>query len=175
MKRSLTLLITVLLLGFFVALPSDSATLEQVKREQVQKTLSTTEGQQIKKAVAKYSEMYGMDPLLMHAIILTESGYNRTAKSSCGASGLMQLMPATFRARNVGSNIYAVDDNIHAGIKHFSGLYWRYKGNVYLALAAYNLGGGALDSYGGKIPSHGQRYVNKVFYYKNNVLTGIQL
>ena len=173
--KKLFLLFAVLTIGLFNSCPTQGATLEQVKKERVQQSLATEEGKQIKKAVDKYSAIYKVDPLLTHAIILTESGYYRFAKSPCGATGLMQLMPATFKARNVGNDIYAIDTNIHAGVKTYAGLIARYKGDIYMATAAYNMGGGALDSYGGKIPSHGKRYVDKVFYHKDFVLNDINL
>lgn len=175
MKKRFILLFTVLSLSLCTLCPTQGATLEQVKKEHVKKVLVTAEGQQIKSSVNKYSKMYGMDPVLMHAIILTESNYNKNARSSCGATGLMQLMPSTFKARGVGSNIYSVDNNIHAGIKHFSGLYWKYRGDIYLALAAYNMGGGAVDSYKGRVPAAGKIYADKVLYHKNNILNDIPL
>ncbi len=164
--RALILVGLVLLSMFAAGSPANSQTLEQAKRAQVEKSLSTSNGQIIKQAVDKYSKQYGMDPMLIHAVILTESGYNRYAKSSCGASGLMQMMPSTFKARNVGNNIWDIEQNIHGGVKHLAGLKGKYKGNIYLSLAAYNAGGGYVDKFGGKVPPKIQGYVNKVYYHK---------
>lgn len=138
-----------------------AATYEQAKATQAQNALKTSNGVAIKNAVNKYSAQYHVDPKLIHAIILTESGYNHTATSQHGASGLMQLMPTTFRARNVGTNIYSIDQNVHAGTKHFAGLMARYNGSTAYALAAYNAGGGAVRK-GSPIPSYTRPYVNKV-------------
>ena len=126
--------------------------------------MKTTEGQQIKKAVKKYSAMYKIDEKLVLAVIMTESNFDRYAKSSCSASGLMQLIPATFAARNVGNDIWDIDQNIHAGTKHLAGLRDRHKGNVYLALASYNLGGSRVPVQGA-VPNAGKGYVNRVFYH----------
>lgn len=134
---------------------------EQQKKAQIEKALNGPHGAQIKASVKKYSAIYKVDEKMIHAVILTESGYNQYAGSNAGCKGLMQLAPATFRGRNVGSNIYDVDQNIHAGTKHLRGLYDRYRGDIPRSLAAYNYGGGRI--YLGKpIPSGAQIYVNKV-------------
>ena len=154
--------------------PANSQTYEQAKKIQAEKALKGPNGQQIKQVVNKHSEKYGVDPLLIHAVILTESGYNPNAKSPCGATGIMQLMPATFKARGVGNNIYSIDQNTEAGVKHLAGLLAKYKGNVYLALSAYNIGGGAVDRYNGRIHPATKHYVNKVLHHKK-ILESVQL
>lgn len=45
--------------------------------------------------VAKMSEKYGISKETIHAVINTESHYNKNAVSSAGAIGLMQIMPST--------------------------------------------------------------------------------
>lgn len=157
-----------LVLGIVLALccpvTVSAQTLEQAKKQQVEAALKGPHGKQITASVKKYSEKYNVDEKLVHAVILTESGYNRYAKSSCGASGLMQLIPSTFKARNVGNDIWDIDQNIEAGVKHLSGLISRHRGNVYLALASYNLGGARVPIQGA-VPNAGRGYVNKVFYH----------
>ena len=153
--------------------PANSQTYEQAKKIQAEKALNGPNGQQIKQVVNKHSEKYGVDPLLIHAVILTESGYNPNAKSPCGATGIMQLMPATFKARGVGNNIYSIDQNTEAGVKHLAGLLAKYKGNVYLALSAYNIGGGAVDRYNGQVHPATKHYVNKVLHHKK-ILESVQ-
>ena len=154
--------------------PAKSQTYEQAKKIQAEKALNGPNGQQIKQVVNKHSEKYGVDPLLLHAVILTESGYNPNAKSPCGATGIMQLMPATFKARGVGNNIYSIDQNTEAGVKHLAGLLAKYKGNVYLALSAYNIGGGAVDRHNGQIHPATKNYVNRVLHHKK-ILESAQL
>ena len=154
--------------------PANSQTYEQAKKIQAEKALNGPNGQQIKQVVNKHSEKYGVDPLLIHAVILTESGYNPNAKSPCGATGIMQLMPATFKARGVGNNIYSIDQNTEAGVKHLAGLLAKYKGNVYLALSAYNIGGGAVDRYNGQVHPATKHSVNKVLHHKK-ILESVQL
>jgi soluble lytic murein transglycosylase-like protein len=129
----------------------------------------TQQGKEIFQFVEKYSEQYKVDSKFVHSVILVESGYNPNATSPCGAKGLMQLMPATFNARKVGTNPYSIEQNIHAGVKHIAGLQAKYKGNMYLVASAYNAGGGAVDrslqKYG-KIPRGTEGYVYKVQSYK---------
>ena len=172
MKRILISLFVLFTLA--AGLPATAQTYEQVKKAQVERALNGPNGAQIKKSVNKYSTMYKVDPYLVHALILTESGYVPTAKSVCGAAGLMQLMPPTFRARNVGSNMYDIDQNIHAGVKHFAGLMARYNNNLFLALSAYNIGGGATDKYKGKPHPATRGYINTVMYHKK-ILESVQL
>ena len=159
-----------LVLGIVLALccpvTVSAQTLEQAKKQQVEAALKGPHGKQITASVKKYSEKYSVDEKMIHAIILTESGYNPKAVSPCGAKGLGQLMGPTFRARNVGNNIYDIDTNIHATVKHYSGLLSRARGNHYIALAAYNAGFGYVDKYKGQVPPSIKPYVNKVFYHK---------
>lgn len=154
--------------------PANSQTYEQAKKIQAEKALNGPNGQQIKQVVNKHSEKYGVDPLLVHAVILTESGYNPNAKSPCGATGIMQLMPATFKARGVGNNIYSIDQNTEAGVKHLAGLLAKYNGNIYLALSAYNIGGGAVDKHNGQVHPSTKHYVNRVLHHKK-ILESVQL
>lgn len=162
------------LLSFLTVSPVWAQSYEHARMEQVNNTMKTSTGVQIKQAVNKYSLKYDMDSKLIHAVILTESGYRQYAKSPCGASGLMQLMSGTFKARNVGNNVWDIDQNIHAGVKHLSGLKAKYKGNIYLALAAYNAGGGYVDKYNGNVPPSLKGYVNKVMYHKQ-ILENVEL
>lgn len=150
---------------FAVGCPTEAQTYEQAKQAQVTRALSTPEGKQIKIAVEKYSTMYKIDRELVYAVILTESSFYPKAVSSHGCSGLMQLAPATFRARNVGNNIFDIDQNIHGGVKHLRGLYDRYRGDEVRMLAAYNYGGGRIFL-GKPIPAGAQQYVNKVYMHK---------
>jgi len=104
----------------------------------------------------------GVDPTLLKAVALVESGFNARAQSSKGAQGLMQLMPKTAAQYGV-TNLRDPYQNLSAGAKHLRGLLDRYEGNVTLALAAYNAGSGAVARYGG-VPAYAETrdYVKKV-------------
>lgn len=104
----------------------------------------------------------GVDPTLIKAVALVESGFNARARSSKGAQGLMQLMPQTAKQYGV-TNLHDPYQNLTAGAKHLRGLLDQYQGNVTLALAAYNAGAGAVKRYGG-VPAYAetQDYVKKV-------------
>jgi membrane-bound lytic murein transglycosylase MltF len=65
----------------------------------------------------KYSGQYNVDYLLMAAQGYQESQLNQNAKSTVGAVGIMQVMPATGKELNVG-DIRQIEPNIHAGVKY---------------------------------------------------------
>ena len=108
------------------------------------------------------SRRYSIDPLLIFAQMRQESSFNRRATSNKGASGLMQLMPATARRMGV-SDIYDPQQNIEGGVKYMRLLLDMF-GDVNLALAGYNAGEGAVIKYGYQIPPYNetQDYVRRI-------------
>ncbi|MCG6550778.1 MAG: lytic transglycosylase domain-containing protein [Candidatus Magnetominusculus sp. LBB02] len=110
---------------------------------------------------------YGLDPALIKAVIVAESGGNTDARSRSGARGLMQLMPRT--AADLGvTNSYDPKQNIDGGSRYLKQLLDKYSGNVHQALAAYNWGMGNLDRRPYAIPQQTKNYVAKVeSYYRN--------
>jgi soluble lytic murein transglycosylase-like protein len=92
-----------------------------------------------------------VEPNLLRAVIVVESGFNSRALSKRGAVGLMQLMPATASRFGV-SNPYDPRENVHGGARYLKFLIDRFGNNVRLALAAYNAGEEAVDRNGGQIP-----------------------
>ncbi len=108
---------------------------------------------------------YQIDPALIKAIIMAESGYNTKAVSKKGAKGLMQLMPKTARALGV-EDIFNPHQNITGGVQYFKRMVNRFNGDVKLALAAYNAGSRNVRHYKGIPPFKATRYyIKKVFEY----------
>lgn len=111
---------------------------------------------------------FGVDKSLVKAVIHAESGYNPNAVSSKGARGLMQLMPGTAHGLKVVDS-FNPSDNIRGGVRYLRFLLDTFKGNVTLALAAYNSGMSRVAKYGGVPPYEETRnYVSKVLNYQKN-------
>lgn len=111
------------------------------------------------------SEKYGVNPSLVKAVIHAESGYNPNAVSSKGASGLMQLMPGTAKSLKVADR-FNPKDNVEGGVKYLRFLLDTFRGDVSLAVAAYNAGLNKVAKYGGIPPYNETRtYVNRVLSY----------
>jgi soluble lytic murein transglycosylase-like protein len=92
-----------------------------------------------------------LEPALVTAVIVAESGGDPRAVSKRGARGLMQLMPETARRYGV-SNSFDPEQNIQGGTRYLRDLIERYQNDLQLVLAAYNAGPDAVDRQGGRIP-----------------------
>lgn len=108
---------------------------------------------------------YSMDPTLVLALILQESGYNPRAQSGVGAKGLMQIMPGTGHGLGLsGSEFFDPVKNVKAGIRYLAEMLQRFNGDVKKALAAYNAGPGAVEKYNGVPPYRETKgYVRNVY------------
>jgi soluble lytic murein transglycosylase-like protein len=99
----------------------------------------------------------------MIAVMRQESGFNPRARSYKGATGLMQLMPATARRFGV-QNIWDPAQNIEGGARYLRFLLDTFNGDVNLALAGYNAGENAVISSGFQVPRYRetQNYVKSI-------------
>jgi LysM repeat protein len=107
--------------------------------------------------ITKYSRKYHVDLTLARAVCMFESGGNANLRSSAGARGYFQVMPATFRSLRVRSNI-------EAGIKYLGQLVRRF-GRQDSVLAAYN-GGPTRVARGRSLPLETKQYVMGVGSYR---------
>ncbi|HYE72022.1 MAG TPA: lytic transglycosylase domain-containing protein [Blastocatellia bacterium] len=116
---------------------------------------------------------YGIDPQLMLAVMKQESSFNSRAISPKGASGLMQLMPATARRFGV-RDIFDPAQNIEGGAQYLRFLLDTFNGDVELALAGYNAGENAVVRYGNRIPPYRetQDYVRKISAHYQRLKNG---
>lgn len=97
-------------------------------------------------AVAEAAERHGLDPKLLHALVMTESAYRPDAVSPAGAAGLTQLMPGTALDLGVRNRFDPVE-NLRGGADYLARQIIRF-GDLRLALAAYNSGPGRVARLG---------------------------
>jgi len=103
-----------------------------------------------------------VDPKLIKAVIMQESGGDPYAVSAKGAKGLMQLMDGTAKMLGV-TDPFDIKQNVHAGVKYLASLLNKFEGNIANALAAYNAGPGAVEKYGGVPPyDETRKYVSNI-------------
>lgn len=103
--------------------------------------------------VEKYSEQYGVDREIIYAVIKCESNFKADARSSVGALGLMQMMPATFAdmQSRLGEEyeseaLMDPEVSIKYGTYYLKYLY-NYFGDWELVFAAYNAGMGNVSKW----------------------------
>jgi hypothetical protein len=128
-------------------------------------------------AIIDYSEEYDVSISLILAVIRTESAYNTRAVSKTGAIGLMQILPSTAEeiSDDIGRkyySLYKIADNIQMGSWYLYKMTRRFKGDIQLAIKAYNCGpeyverviGGDYTDY----PSETKAYLKLVTERKKN-------
>jgi soluble lytic murein transglycosylase-like protein len=115
--------------------------------------------------IRKAASRYLVDPHLVKAVIRCESNFDYLAVSRKGAVGLMQLMPDTVADMEV-TDPFDPQDNINGGTRYLRKMMGLFKGNLRMALAAYNAGPTTVINVGG-VPRWRETvtYVQKVQYY----------
>ena len=93
------------------------------------------------------AKQHQVEPKLIRSVIEQESAFHACAISPKGAKGLMQLMPATIDQFKV-DDAFDPQQNIEAGATYLRQLMDKYKGDLKLALAAYNSGPATVDKTG---------------------------
>jgi len=118
------------------------ATLVVPKGQTVARTTSVTA------SLDRWAAHYGVSAKLARALAWQESGFQPSVRSSVGATGVMQVMPAT---RNfvelfvIGQPVpRTTDGNIRVGVAYLDHLLGVFKGNVRRAVGAYNQGPAAV-------------------------------
>lgn len=110
-------------------------------------------------AIAAAAAAHGLDPKLLHALVLVESAYRPRATSPAGAAGLTQLMPATARSLGVEDR-FDPGANLDAGADYLAALLLRFH-DLRLALAAFNTGPARVARFGAA-PADVAPYVDTV-------------
>ena len=147
---------------------SDGIGRETDTKKPAQNTAYSEEGFDLYWQIHHFSQRYGVDPLLVRAIIRMESNFDPEAVSRRGAMGLMQIMRGTAQSLGV-RDPFDVRENLEGGIRYMRMLLQRNGWNLELALASYNAGPTTLRRYKG-IPPYREtrRYVWKVIReYRN--------
>jgi soluble lytic murein transglycosylase len=103
------------------------------------------------------AEEQGVDLAWVYGIVRQESAFMQVATSHVGASGLMQLMPATAKmvARSIGlklNDIYDDRTNVKLGTTYLRQMLDKFDGNYMLATAAYNAGPGRARAWAAQNP-----------------------
>lgn len=122
------------------------------------KSITTTAAQEMVFLFQTEAKIHKVDPMLLMAIAHKESTFNPGSVSMAGATGLMQIMPATAKIYGVSkSQLKDVHTSIELGAITMSERIGNYKGNVVLALTSYNQGSGAVSR-----GSYTTRYASKI-------------
>lgn len=106
-------------------------------------------------AIRDGAHRYQLDPALVAGVVYTESKFDEHARSSRGAVGLMQILPATAAqiARQSGGVTFTSKDlenpriNVRYGCYYLRHALDAFDGDVRAAIASYNAGMGAVTDW----------------------------
>jgi soluble lytic murein transglycosylase len=117
-----------------------------------------------------YAKQYGLDEAWVYGLMRQESRFVSQAKSGVGASGLMQIMPATARwiATKLGlkhfqaGTIHDLDTNMQFGMYYLKTIQQGLDDSAVLATAAYNAGPGRARRWRGDSTMEGAIYAESI-------------
>lgn len=144
--RQLAVLLAVAALAFLLAVLSLRGGYSQMEEQ--------TYPEKYGEYVEYYAGKYALDPLILYAVIRTESGFDPNAQSGVDARGLMQITEETFdwiKGRIapdeplVFEDLYDPETNVRFGSYYFACCLDRYAGDLATAAAAYHSGWGTVD------------------------------
>jgi soluble lytic murein transglycosylase len=106
-------------------------------------------------AIRAGAARYDLDPALVAAVVYAESRFDQYARSTQGAIGLMQILPATADqiADESGGVTFTTADledpriNVRYGSYYLRQALDAYDGDLRAAVASYNAGMGAVDEW----------------------------
>ncbi len=141
---------------------ADLADQQQQMANGFERLIDTAREQQVMAIVRRLAPEYGIHPGLAFAVIRAESNFNPLAVSNKNAQGLMQLIPETAARFNVRKP-FDPEQNIRGGLAYLRWLLAYFRGDVSLALAAYNAGEGAVNRHRGVPPfQETQNYLRRI-------------
>jgi soluble lytic murein transglycosylase len=125
-----------------------------------------------RKLVQDYSQQLDLDEAWVYGLVRQESRFVHTARSTAGASGLMQLMPATARwvAKRLGMMGHhttlteTVDSNIGLGTYYLRQVLDSVDKQMVLASAGYNAGPRRARDWAASRPLEGAVYIETIPY-----------
>lgn len=139
-----------------------ATTMSAAYQPNFQSAAGSAEGGGYEALIDQAAARYGLDPAVLHGLIQQESGFDPSAASSAGATGLTQLMPGTASSLGVANPLDPAE-SIEGGARYLSEMMAQFGGNTADALAAYNAGPGAVQQYGGVPPyAETESYVSNV-------------
>lgn len=115
----------------------------------------------------RYARQLNLDEAWVYGLIRQESRFVHIARSGVGASGLMQLMPATAKwvANKIGLGSFSVNDigtNIQLGTWYLRHVFDGLDDNAVMATAAYNAGPGRARAWQAGEPLEGAIYAETI-------------
>jgi soluble lytic murein transglycosylase-like protein len=139
-----------------------ATTMSAAYQPNFQSAAGSAEGGEYEALIDQAAARYGLDPAVLHGLIQQESGFDPSAASSAGATGLTQLMPGTASSLGVANPLDPAE-SIEGGARYLSEMMAQFGGNTADALAAYNAGPGAVQQHGGVPPyAETESYVSNV-------------